>query len=125
MMNIPENPEAPIKLLRTAKGKRPNYFSDPDVDRLLAIIVPLIGEVAVLRDRLDTVERLAEKHDLFAREEIEKFNPSADEKQARDAWREKYLERIFRITQSELEELTAGRSVDLDKVIDDFTAGKI
>ena len=91
----------------------------------MAIIVPLIGEVAVLRDRLDTVERLAEKHDLFAREEIEKFNPSADEKQARDAWREKYLERIFRITQSELEELTAGRSVDLDKVIDDFTAGKI
>ena len=124
-MNIPENPEAPIKLLRTAKGKRPNYFSDPDVDRLLAIIVPLIGEVAVLRDRLDTVERLAERHNLFAQEEIEKFNPSADEKQARDAWREKYLERIFRITQSELEELTAGRGADLDKVIDDFTTGKI
>jgi hypothetical protein len=125
MMNTPDNPETPIKLLRTAKGKRPNYFSDPDVDRLLAIIVPLIGEVAVLRDRLDTVERLAEKHDLFAQDEIEKFDPSADEQQARDAWREQYLDRVFRITQSELEEITAGRGVNLDKVIEDFTAGRI
>jgi len=124
-MNTPENPEAPIRLLRTAKGKRPNYFSDPDVDRLLAIVVPLIGEVAVLRDRLDTVERLAEKHGLFAQDEIEKFDPSTDQKHARDTWREQYLDRVFRIVQSELEEITAGRGVDLDKVIDDFTAGKI
>ena len=125
MMNKPDSHEVPIKLLRTAKGRRPNYFSDPDVDRLLAIIVPLIGEVSVLRDRLDTVERLAEKHDLFAQNEIEKFAPSAAEKQARDDWRAQYLSRIFRITQSELEETTAGRGVDLDKVIEDFTAGKI
>ena len=125
MMNNPDSPEMPIKLLRTAKGKRPNYFSDPDVDRLLAMIVPLIGEVSVLRDRLDTVERLAEKHDLFAQNEIEKFDPSAAEKQARDDWRAQYLSRIFRITQSELEEATAGRGVDLDEVIEDFTAGKI
>jgi len=124
-MNKNRSPEAPIKLLRTAKGKRPNYFSDPDVDRLLAIIVPLIGEVAVLRDRLDTVERLAEKHGLFAQEEIEKFDPSTVEKQARDAWRAQYLDRIFRIAQSELEEMTTGRGVELDKVIEDFTMEKI
>lgn len=124
-MNNPESPEAPIKLLRTAKGKRPHYFSDPDVDKLLAIIVPLIGEVAVLRDRLDAVERIAEKHNLFTQADIDQFDPSADEQIARDAWREQYLERVFRITQSELEEMTAGRGVDLDKVIEDFTAGRI
>ncbi len=83
-MNKPENAESPIKLLRTAKGKRPQYFSDPDVDRLLAIIVPLIGEVSVLRDRLDTIERLVEKHGLFPQQEIEKFVASADEQKIRD-----------------------------------------
>lgn len=124
-MNQHENSESPVKLLRTAKGKRPQYFSDPDVDRLLAIVVPLIGEVSVLRDRLDTVERLAEKHGLFAQEEIEKFVPGENGQKARDAWREKYLERIFRITQSELEETTTGRAVDVDKLIAEFTDGKI
>ncbi len=125
MMNNPEHPESAIKLLRTAKGKRPNYFSDPDVDRLLAIIVPLVGEVAVLRDRLDAVERLAEQHGVFAQAEVEAFVPSADQKKVRDTWREQYLERIFRITQAEREEMAAGRGVDVDKVIDDFTAGRI
>jgi hypothetical protein len=114
-----------MKLLRTAKGKRPHYFADPDVDRLLAIIVTLVGEVAVLRDRLDAVERVAEKHAAFPQAEIEAFSPSADEQTARNAWREQYLERIFRIVQLEREELTAGRGVDLDKVIEDFTAGRI
>ena len=125
MMNEPERPELSTKLLRTAKGKRPSYFADPDVDRLLAIIVPLVGEVAVLRDRLDAVERLAEQHGVFAQAEVEEFVPSVDQQTARDAWREQYLERIFRITQAEREEMTAGRGVDLDKVIDDFTAGRI
>lgn len=124
-MTKPENIDSPIKLLRTAKGKRPQYFSDPDVDRLLAIVVPLIGELSVLRDRLDTVERLAAKHGLFALEDVENFTPDADEQNARDAWRAQYLDRIFRITQSELEETTAGRGVDLDEVIEDFTAGRI
>ena len=124
-MKKPEHAESPTELLRTAKGKRPQYFSDPDVDRLLAIIVPLIGEVSVLRDRLDTVERLAEKHGLFAQEEIENFVPAESAQKARDAWREQYLDRVFRITQSELEETTAGRGVDLDNVIDDFTTGRI
>lgn len=124
-MKKPEHAESPTELLRTAKGKRPQYFSDPDVDRLLAIIVPLIGEVSVLRDRLDTVERLAEKHGLFAQEEIENFVPAESAQTARDAWREQYLDRVFRITQSELEETTAGRGVDLDNVIDDFTTGRI
>ena len=50
-----------IKLLRTAKGKRPQYFSDPAFDKLLAIVVSLISEVSVVRDRLDTVELLIEK----------------------------------------------------------------
>ncbi|MEQ1803093.1 MAG: hypothetical protein ABL989_14290 [Gammaproteobacteria bacterium] len=123
--NDTDDPGTPLKLLRTAKGKRPRYFADPDADRLLAILVPLIGEVAVLRDRLDAVERLAEKHGLFPRDEVEHFSPSSAEQDARNAWREKYLERIFRVLQSERDEMTAGRAVDLDKLIDDFTAGRI
>lgn len=124
-MSKPGKTDIPIKLLRTAKGKRPQYFSDPDVDRLLAVIVPLIAEVSVLRDRLDTVERLIEKNGLFEQNEVEKFTPGEDVQASRNHWRAQYLERIFRITQSELEEITAGRGVDLDKVIDDFTSGRI
>ena len=124
-MNDPGQPSPPQRLLRTAKGKRPQYFADPDVDRLLAIVVSLIGEVAVLRDRLDTVERLLETGELITRNAIEEFAPTPFAQAARDAWRAEYLERVFRVIQSEREELTQGRAVDLDKVIDDFAAGRI
>ena len=42
----------PIKLPRTAKGKKPVYF-DPVTDKLLSMIMTLMGELSVVRDRLD------------------------------------------------------------------------
>ena len=98
-----------IKLLRIAKGKRPQYFSDPAIDKLMAIVVTLVGEVSVLRDRLDTVELLIEQQKLFSRDDIETFDPSEEQVTARDARRADYLDRVFRIIQSELDEQNGGR----------------
>ena len=50
------------KLHRVAKGKRPLYFHDPATDKLMAIVVSLVGELAVTRDRLDALERLLESY---------------------------------------------------------------
>lgn len=46
--------ESEITLQRKAKGKRPYYFANPDVDRLLSMVMALTGELSVTRDRLDT-----------------------------------------------------------------------
>jgi hypothetical protein len=95
-----------IKLPRTAKGKRPQYFEDPATDKLLAIVVSLVGEVSVLWDRLDTVESLIEKEQLFSRDDIETFKPSEEQSTAREERRAEYLDRVFHIIQSELDEKT-------------------
>jgi DNA-binding transcriptional ArsR family regulator len=47
-------------LKRKAKGERPYFFDDPNVDRVVSMVMGLAGEVAVLHDRLDTLERLLE-----------------------------------------------------------------
>ena len=39
-----------------AKGKRPSYFEDPATDRILSMLMALVGEVAVLRERLDALD---------------------------------------------------------------------
>ena len=54
-----------LELQRKAKGKRPHYFSNPDVDKLLSMIMALTGELAVARDRIDTIERVAQPKDYF------------------------------------------------------------
>ena len=50
--------EGPAQLKRKAKGQRPTFFDDPDTDKLVSMLMGLAGEVSVMRDRMDTIERL-------------------------------------------------------------------
>ena len=45
------------QLPRKASGPRPEYFEDPAIDKVLSMALALAGEVAVMRDRIDTLER--------------------------------------------------------------------
>ena len=87
----------PVTLQKHAKGSRPQFFSDPAIDKLLAMVMALAGEVSVLRDRNDTWERLAEDKGLLERSEIEAFRPDKQVLAERDAWREEFLSQILRI----------------------------
>ncbi|MFT6958088.1 MAG: hypothetical protein ACJAYC_003104 [Halieaceae bacterium] len=94
-----------IQLKRKAKGQRPLYFHDPDIDRLLAMLMGLVGEVSVLRDRLDTVERLAQEHNLFSQQQIEAFVPSEQVLQERAQLRETLLGEVTRVVTGDIEDL--------------------
>ncbi len=91
------------QLKRKAKGERPYFFADPSIDKLLAMLMGLAGEVSVLRDRLDTVERLAEQNKLFTRTEIENYQPDEAALKERAERRAVFLGEVTRIIQAELE----------------------
>ena len=92
-------------MAKKAKGKRPVYLDDPQVDKLLSIVLALAGEVSVLRDRLDTVERLAQAKGILSIEEIEAYQPDDQVAQERERWRADYLGRVLRVLQEEVESL--------------------
>ena len=85
------------QLPKHAKGQRPQFFNDPAIDKLLAMVMALAGEVAVLRDRNDTLERLIADKGVVSKEEIDGYRPSPEVIAERDAWREEYLSHILRI----------------------------
>jgi hypothetical protein len=117
--------EAP-RLRRTAKGKRPRYFSDPATDRLLGMLMSLIGEVSVLRDRLDSVERLIEKGGPFTREDIDNFLPDAEAEAEREDTRRRYIARVMRVVQNEMEEKTPVAAMPpVAEVHSQFEKGKL
>ena len=58
-----------------AKGKRPAYFEDPAIDRTLSIVMAIAGEMAVLRERVDTIERLLDAKGTINRDDIEAYVP--------------------------------------------------
>lgn len=90
-----------------AKGKRPQYFDDPATDRLLSIVMALAGELAVTRERLDTVERLLAARGGPSRDDIESFAPDTDAAYQRGVMHREYIARVFRAVQQDLEALKA------------------
>lgn len=97
-------------MAKQTKGKRPVYFDDPQVDQLLSIVLELMGEVSVLRERLDTLERLAEAAGILSRTEIEAYQPSEAVAAERSQWRKAYLQRVLRVLQAEVDAIASGSS---------------
>jgi|TARA_B100000497_G_C7544659_1_gene329515 hypothetical protein len=107
-----------VSLKRKAKGKRPFYFSDSDIDKLLTMVMALAGELSVTRDRLDTVERIAASKNLFSEEDIETFELDSDALEARAARHQTLFREITRVISSEIEELDRESSSDYDQVVE-------
>lgn len=95
----------PLKLAGAKpKGKRPFFLKDPDVEKVLAVTMAVAQELAVMRERLDTVERLLESKGI-SHDDIEAFTPTKAQAEQRGAWTQEYLARILRIYQQEIEGL--------------------
>lgn len=101
--------DAPIDWIGLAgakpKGKRPYFFDDPAVERVLAIVMALTQELAVTRERLDTIERLLEKNNALSRAELDAYAPDPTAATERAEWSRAYIARVLRIVQQEMEAL--------------------
>ena len=64
---------------KSIKAGRPAFFSDPEIDRLLAIIVRLMTEHSVLSERVKTLEALLIDSGTITREALADFEPNADQ----------------------------------------------
>ncbi|AGH47818.1 hypothetical protein G432_00450 [Sphingomonas sp. MM-1] len=86
-----------------AKGKRPDFLGDPTSERMLSILLAVAGEVSVLKERLDTVERLLDAKGTISRADIEGYNPDRDAAYERAVMTKEYIARIMRGVQQEME----------------------
>jgi hypothetical protein len=88
-----------------AKGKRPAYFEDPAMDRTLSIVMALVGEVSVMRERMDTIERLLDAKGTISRADIEDYVPDRTTGKERGLITKDYIARIMRGVQQDMEAL--------------------
>lgn len=86
-----------------SKGGRPYFLEDPTVERVLNISMAIAADLAVLHERLDTIERLLEAKGQLNRTEIEAYVPDDAAAEERQAWHARFSARILRIVQQEVE----------------------
>jgi len=88
-------------------GKRP-YFLEPQVERVLAITMAMAQELAVARQRTDTLERLLMEKGVLSAGEIDTFIPNRGAAAERAMWNQEFIARILRIVQQENEAAMGG-----------------
>jgi hypothetical protein len=104
-----------------SKGGRPYFFNDPMVEKVLNITMAVATELAVARERIDTLERLLASKGILDRKEIENYTPDDLSAQERQLWHAKYASRILRIVQQDIDAVANPQNnVDMHQIADDI-----
>ncbi len=91
----------------SVKGKRMRFFDAQGVDELVSICMGLAQEMWVLKERQAAMEAIAEAKGVMVADEMENFEFSAEQRQALDAERQGFIDRIFFTLREEAESLEA------------------
>ena len=83
------------------KGKTSPFHDGPRNDQLFAMVMALTVEVAILRDRLDTHERVSEKKGGFSSKDIEEYNTDNEALSSRSELRKRIYHKVFRVLREE------------------------
>lgn len=111
-------------MMEHVRGARPAFHDQPAIDRLVAMVLALTGEVSVLRDRLDTVEALGQAAGWLGASAVDGYVPDLARRTVREARREAMLARIFAVMQQEIAALEGG-DPDYWATISDIEEGRL
>jgi predicted nucleic acid-binding Zn-ribbon protein len=103
-------------------GKRP-YFLDVETETVLAITMAAVQELAVSRQRIDTLERLLEQKGVLTRAEIEAYRPDPQAAIERALSSQEYIARVLRIIQQRNEANRAEGDIASEEVAEEIGAG--
>ena len=89
---------------RTIRGGRPYFFSDPAIDKILAMVVVLGSEVWTLRERLAALEAIQVRQGSLASGELDAHDFSPEDETRLAGERKEFIDSLFRVLQVQIEE---------------------
>lgn len=99
-------------VIKDAKGKRPEFYAEPGLDQAISMIMVLAGEVCMLRDRMDAQERVAKAHGIDLAAGVDALHLDQEALEAREAYRQDFLDRLFYLARKEASEAAAQETDD-------------
>ncbi len=105
-------------------GKRP-FFLDTEIETVLAITMAAVQELAVSRQRVDTLERLLAQKGVLTRDEIEAYAPDPQAAIERALSTQEYIARVLRIIQQRNEANEAPGDIASEDVAEEIGADEI
>lgn len=93
-----------LSVIRDARGKRPDFYETAGVDEVMSMVLVLANEFSVLRDRLDSTERVIKGHGIDLAAGIEALELDQQALEEREARRQDFLSRLFYVARKRAKE---------------------
>lgn len=104
-------------------GKRPRFFPESGADEMVSMMLELMSEVWVLKERLYVLEQVATEQGLDLANGIENWQPDAQQIEERAAARAEFIASVTRsINANNVPGLHLRRSLDAAHASEDDTA---
>ena len=111
-------------VVKDAKGKRPQFYEAPGLDQAMSMIMVLANEMAVLHDRLGSAERVMAANGVDLAAGIEALTLDQAALEARETWRQDFLERLFYLMRKDAAEAArAETAASYRQTIEDIAIG--
>ncbi len=81
--------------VRRSLGSQPVVFESLETDALASLVLSLLGEVMVLKDRVDANERLLKDNGLHGPEDVDNYETDPLVRAHRSAYRQAIYDRVL------------------------------
>ncbi|MFN3424691.1 MULTISPECIES: hypothetical protein [Novosphingobium] len=99
-------------VIRHARGKRPQFYATPGLDQVMSMVMVLANEVSVLRDRIDSAERVAKAHGIDLAAGIETLELDQAALEEREERRQDFLRRLFYLQLKDADEAAQAQTAE-------------
>lgn len=100
-------------VIRHARGKRPEFYDTPGLDTAMSMIMVLANEICVVRDRLDSAERVAKDSGIDLASGIEALHLDQAALEEREERRQDFLRRLFYMQLKDADEAAQAQTSDV------------
>lgn len=110
------------KIRKETRGRRPSFFNENGVDQLVTMMMELMAELWVVKERLYMVERVAAEDGIALTEKIEAYRPSPDEVKTLEETRRGFVESIMRTLETDFTDRASVQD-EIDRLTEEMKQG--
>jgi hypothetical protein len=101
------------------KGKRPSFFDESAVDQVVTMMLEMMAELWVVKERVYTLEKVLGEAGISAKEQIEACKLNADEVAELETARRTFVETIMRSLEASFVD-RASLQTEIDALTDEM-----
>jgi len=106
----------------TPRSRRPSFFDDSAADQIVTMMLEMMAELWVVKQRVHTLEKVLGETGISVSEQIEKYQLNEEDLAELEGTRRKFVETIMRSLEADFVD-RASLQQEMDELTDEMKSG--